>query len=605
MPLAEALDVTIQLLHALDFAHQHGVVHRDVKPSNLRYLDTGRVKIMDFGIARSIGGTDQITRSGVMVGTPHYMSPEQIKGQKVDGRSDIFSTGCILYELTTGELPFPGDSITGIMYQIVNEQPPPVIEKNPDLPQEVQDVLDRALAKALGERFATAGDMASELQKVLDVLRRTYSRTTPQVQKQLEELEAMRREGKWSALAPKAKDLTSAYPQLEEPRRLLRQARRELQHEEEEHKVGVEERTRHLKEILQELALLYGETRLAPSPEATVAAEGDSTARAEPEKTGGGGAALWAGLAGASLLAGVAAWFFLSGPPEPQPLSHVLSVVVEPEGAEILVDGVPAGTSSAAAPVAVALSGLPGEVRHLEIRRDGFATEEASVTIGEEPPAELSFTLKPLARIWQLQTEPPGATVALNGTELEGVTPMRIELPPDGEHEVVLSLAEHQRRTIRVGDGEAPPSDTIPLTALGRPGTLSVRSTYPVAILRGSSTLAEPNIAPSARLRPGRYRITLSAPGVFLSRDMEVEIREDETSIIEAPLLGSMFVGANPGNCSISIDGVEAGSPPVMNRDIVSGSHQFVFTWPDGQTDTQDVRVEPGKPAYVIGQRLP
>ncbi len=157
VPLAEALDIVVQLCRALDFAHLKGVVHRDVKPANLRYLDDGQIKIMDFGIARVEGG-HQITKSGVMIGTLHYMSPEQIRGEKLDGRTDIFSAGCILYELLAGVRPFAGESATSILYNIVHETPKPVIEKNADLPQEVQRVIDRALAKKPEDRFATAGD---------------------------------------------------------------------------------------------------------------------------------------------------------------------------------------------------------------------------------------------------------------------------------------------------------------------------------------------------------------------------------------------------------------------------------------------------------------
>jgi serine/threonine-protein kinase len=164
VPLAEALDIVAQLCRALDFAHEKGVVHRDVKPANLRYLDDGQIKIMDFGIAR-VEGSHQITKSGVMIGTLHYMSPEQIRGEKLDGRTDIFSAGCILYELLAGVRPFSGESATSILYNIVHETPKPVIEKNPDLPQEVQRVIERALSKKPEDRFATAGEMAKELRR--------------------------------------------------------------------------------------------------------------------------------------------------------------------------------------------------------------------------------------------------------------------------------------------------------------------------------------------------------------------------------------------------------------------------------------------------------
>ena len=117
----EKLEVVIQICRGLSYAHEHGVVHRDIKPSNIRLLDDGTVKIMDFGIAK-LGGTN-LTKSGMMVGTIHYMSPEQVRGRPLDGRSDVFSAGVILYELLAGHRPFRGPGATEILYKIVNEEP--------------------------------------------------------------------------------------------------------------------------------------------------------------------------------------------------------------------------------------------------------------------------------------------------------------------------------------------------------------------------------------------------------------------------------------------------------------------------------------------------
>ena len=160
IPLAESLDVVSQLCRALDYAHQHEVIHRDVKPSNVRYLDDGLVKIMDFGIAR-MAGTPQITQSGVLMGTMHYMSPEQVQGQPLDGRSDVFSAGCILYEMLARRVPFGGDAASAVLYKIVWEEPPPILDSHPELPEQVQDILGRALAKKTSDRFASAGEMKS------------------------------------------------------------------------------------------------------------------------------------------------------------------------------------------------------------------------------------------------------------------------------------------------------------------------------------------------------------------------------------------------------------------------------------------------------------
>ena len=123
IPLTEKLDVVAQVCRGLAYAHERGIVHRDIKPSNVRLLEDGTAKIMDFGIAK-LGGT-HLTKTGMMVGTVHYMSPEQVRGKPLDGRSDVFSAGVILYELVAGERPFRGEGATQVLYKIVNEEPPP------------------------------------------------------------------------------------------------------------------------------------------------------------------------------------------------------------------------------------------------------------------------------------------------------------------------------------------------------------------------------------------------------------------------------------------------------------------------------------------------
>ena len=142
LTVLESLDITMQLCKALEFAHQNGVIHRDIKPANVRYLENGQIKIMDFGVAR-VEECQQLTESGVMVGTVHYMSPEQVRGEVLDGRTDIFSAGCILYELLTGDRAFNGDSPTTVLYRIVNENPTPVTDKNSDVTLEIQSVIER------------------------------------------------------------------------------------------------------------------------------------------------------------------------------------------------------------------------------------------------------------------------------------------------------------------------------------------------------------------------------------------------------------------------------------------------------------------------------
>ena len=161
LPLRKVLSVVASVADALEFAHRSDVIHRDIKPANIMLLKTGGVKVTDFGIAKAISSSR--TRTGVILGTPNYMSPEQIMGQKIDPRSDVFSLGVVFYQLLTGELPFQGDNLSSLLYQITQVKHTPLRSVNPRIPVACEQIMDKALAKNLDERFQTAEKMAKLL----------------------------------------------------------------------------------------------------------------------------------------------------------------------------------------------------------------------------------------------------------------------------------------------------------------------------------------------------------------------------------------------------------------------------------------------------------
>ena len=166
LPLRETLSMISNVANALDYAHSKGIVHRDIKPANIMYLkDTKEVKVADFGIARITSSSK--TKTGVILGTPSYMSPEQISGYKVDGRSDIFSLGVVLFEMLTGQKPFTADDMTSLMYKIAKEKHPSVRALNSRIPQVVEKIIDKALEKDMEKRYQKAGQMADHLKKVI------------------------------------------------------------------------------------------------------------------------------------------------------------------------------------------------------------------------------------------------------------------------------------------------------------------------------------------------------------------------------------------------------------------------------------------------------
>jgi predicted Ser/Thr protein kinase len=161
LPIQTIIPMYEQVCSALDHAHEHNVVHRDIKPANIMILDNGLVKVTDFGIAKmmSMG----MTQAGQILGTPNYMSPEQVKGRQVDGRSDIFSLGIILYDLVTGEMPFGGQNITTVIYKIINENPIPPRELDATIHPGLSYVICKALAKNPDERYQTCRELADDL----------------------------------------------------------------------------------------------------------------------------------------------------------------------------------------------------------------------------------------------------------------------------------------------------------------------------------------------------------------------------------------------------------------------------------------------------------
>ena len=164
----EVVEIGIQLVRALDYAHKKGIVHRDVKPGNVMLVkDSLTVKVADFGICRiteaDTRSQGQQTQMGDVLGTPHYMSPEQVLGEKVDARSDLFSAGVVLYQLLTGALPFEGDSLISVAFKITKSDPPSIDKLRPELPLALRRVIDRALKKQADKRYQTGEDFAQAL----------------------------------------------------------------------------------------------------------------------------------------------------------------------------------------------------------------------------------------------------------------------------------------------------------------------------------------------------------------------------------------------------------------------------------------------------------
>ena len=184
VPVALALELAMQIARGLSFAHQQGLVHRDVKPQNVLLNGDGRAKVTDFGIARSLDVQRGMTQTGTVLGTSDYIAPEQAQGQRVDEHSDVYSLGVVLYELLTGVVPFPGENFVSVAMRHINEPPPSIRDKRPDVSRRVDEAVQRAMAKDPADRFPSMAEFCAELEACLAELQAAGTELAPAVRPQ-------------------------------------------------------------------------------------------------------------------------------------------------------------------------------------------------------------------------------------------------------------------------------------------------------------------------------------------------------------------------------------------------------------------------------------
>ena len=170
LPARRAVELGLQVAEALAFAHNAGLVHRDVKPQNVLVTEDGEAKVTDFGIARSLDVEHGVTQTGTVMGTSNYLSPEQASGKAVTPATDVYSLGVVLYELLTAEVPFPGDNFVAVAMKHLNDPPPDILQQRPDVPLRLASALDRALEKDPARRFPSMDEFAAELRQSMQEL---------------------------------------------------------------------------------------------------------------------------------------------------------------------------------------------------------------------------------------------------------------------------------------------------------------------------------------------------------------------------------------------------------------------------------------------------
>jgi predicted Ser/Thr protein kinase len=588
LALQEKIEILIQVCCGLAYAHERAIVHRDIKPSNIRLLDDGTAKILDFGIAK-LGGT-QLTKSGMMVGTVNYMSPEQIRGAPLTGRSDLFSVGVILYELFAGQRPFAGEASTEILYRIVHDPPAPLRASCGRSSPAIEELAGRLLEKDPERRPSSAEAVADALGEILKAhIEELQAPADSAAPLEVAEARGLLRGGLAREAVARLERIVQVHPASVDARRALRQARRAL----------VPGSGETAFDAFPELEGTFQATPTQTTPETVVEREALSAPAAPPLGRHPRRELRW--WLSLGILAAVAAptlpWL-LRGPRSHAP-SVALSVASVPPGAEVLLDGQATGV------VTDGRIEIPADRRTvaLAFRKPGFRTETRTVALPLPPGDGVSATLMAQGGEVALVTEPPGARVSLDGAFLDGLTPLKLVLDPAADHRIAVTKEGHTDQEIRVPKGSAPAELRVALAPVGPPGAVAIASRYPLDVVWRGKTLARGERSPRVSLPAGRQTLTLVAPAVFMRSNVVVDVRAGGEASIATPDVGLLSIRANPDNCRVLIDGAFVDYPPILNRPVAVGSHSVVFDWPDGRRKEEIVRVGAGPVTYVMGRK--
>jgi serine/threonine protein kinase len=572
LPLRRVQEIIEQAGAALDYAHLHHIIHRDIKPANLMILKGGVLKVTDYGLAKNPSAN--LTQAGVLLGTPSYMSPEQIQGQEIDGRSDLFSLGVVLYELLTGVRPFEGDSISTIIYRVLYEDARPPAAHNPALPPEINAILERALAKEPDRRYQTGSELAADLAKAFAGLPpETLSRPFPGTAR--------------SAAGPRPAPSPGAVTRRGSPGRRGETARDRRARDEAATPPSGPGLASHSLKIAAVVALavlgLVFFPRLVNRQERR-AAGGSGDAGVESASVGGGRAA------GGSALAATGA-----------PGMASVEVSTIPHGGRITLDSTPLAEPR------LVLS-LSDPKAHDIVAEAGCRRAVAQMTAADLASfkGNLVMELKPRQEEVMIASEPPGARIRLNGHDsgketpavlaIDGCESRTLELSRDGYRPWRATYTSEDRFDVMVDAVKKIKLEPVPV------GEVRVRKPvdYDLEIYAGEKRIGR--AGETLTLPEGKHALTFRNDKVFVKETTQVSVEGGKTAtpVINFPVLGTLTVQAQPSNCKVFVDGVFVDVTPVLEAPISSGGHRVKVVFvPNGAEQEVAVVVSGGKNSLV------
>ena len=562
LPLSKILSVISQACSALDYAHHHEVIHRDIKPANLMLLKGDLLKVTDFGLAKNPDAN--LTQAGVLVGTPNYMSPEQISGRPMDGRSDFFSLGVVLYELLTGERPFGGDTISTIIYRILYEEPRPPRILNEKLPPAFDAILKRALAKDPDDRFQNGTQFSDALGNYSTFhLKRPVSFASPTLRMGGEENGSL-------APSPRARRKTRPAPRSgprPSPPVFAGQP----------FKVGAFI-------LLVLVGLLIFPRRVHEMTQT----DARSASISQPPVT--------QNQAGFGLVSGLGAAHAPVVPPQPAERQAEVKINA---GTDLFQDNKKLNEPK------VRLKDSDEE-EHTLLAVAG-CREGSYLFKGSELKSSYDLTeLKPRVGDLQIDSKPTKVQVLLDG-KLLGTTPYKLANYNACETHTFTLKMDSYRDFQKTFDEKSTWNDitqTLERVTLSEipPGFARFEPAPPFALeatVAGKPVTLKDGIM---TLLEGSQTVLLRSEQVLYKYSLKIDITGGKTQSVKMlwPGKGKLTVQAEPSNCKVWVDDFDLGAPPILDQDIVAGKHEIRVLPEDpnlaDRAQRRDVTIEPGQP---------
>ncbi len=578
MPVEKVVRFITQAAHALDYAHEHHIVHRDIKPANLMIVGDKQLKVTDFGLAKNPSAN--LTSAGTLIGTPNYMSPEQIMGRSLDGRSDLFSLGVVLYELLTGERPFGGETISTIIYRILHELPKTPDIVNPRVPAALSQVILRAIEKDAAKRYQTGDEFAGALQAYIDsvsapqlsaAMRASSVKEAPTTLMPSDQFDPGAAAGGPPARSPAAVPATRPAAKAA-PRAALKKTAPVA---------PVKRRSRALPLTLVILLGAAGAGVYVFFPQiAPLIGMGRGTEKPPESKPS-------------------------VEPPAPRtpaqaPIvdlpkdlpKEVVSIRVdtEPGGGRIYVDDreVTAGTIT-----------LPrgDTATHTAMAESECFRDSRPVRAGG--PDSLVIKLKtPRLHSVRVTSEPSGARLSLDGRDIGTQAPADVNVPACQPHTLAARLSGY-KATSQSFDAKTVWASVSPvgLTLEKLPdGSVLVKGPYPLEVFEGSRQIGSSG-APIT-LPAGRHALRVVNSDLFVDLETDVDVPAGGTASprVELPGVGQLTVHAKPSNGMVYVNGRKIGAPPILGYSLREGTHVIKVLLDSGQSKEETVLIIADQP---------